>query len=334
VHRAHGAFRRRREPGMHVVVVAVWACVTVFGAYAQDVRKPLRVAVLNEGSAATHPAVEGLKAGLRERGFAEGADVAFEIRFTQGDADETRRAAAAIAQAGADLIFTSGEGPTRSAIAATTTIPIVFTLVRDPVAENFVVALAQPGRNATGVANLTTQLAGKRLELLKTLVPTATRVWAIHDGADPVCTRMVAHAREAALRLGLELVSRPVTTKAELIEALDEVDDGDALLAPDGGRFDVASAILDASLARRMPAVFATALYVGYGGLASYGSDYYAEGFQAARMVERILRGARAQDLPVEAADGIDLAINLNTATRLGIVVPRKVLLRADTIRR
>jgi len=104
---------------MHVVVAAVWACVTVFGAYAQDVRKPLRVAVLNEGSAATHPAVEGLKAGLRERGFAEGADVAFEIRFTQGDADETRRAAAAIAQAARQAGDACVRRKTRTAIIAT-----------------------------------------------------------------------------------------------------------------------------------------------------------------------------------------------------------------------
>ena len=294
----------------------------------------MRVGVLNEGSAATHPAVEGLKAGLRELGLIEGSDVAFEIHFTQGDPEETRKAATAIVQAGVDLIFTSGEAPTRSALAATTTVPIVFTLVRDPVAAKFVVALAHPGRNATGIANLTTGLAGKRLELLKTLVPAATRVWAIHDGADPVCADMIGQARDAASRLGLQLLSRPVTTQEELASAMNEVRDGDALLAPDGGRFDVASAMLDASLSRRLPAVFATALYVGYGGLASYGSDYYAEGFQAARLVERILRGARPQQVPVEGADKIDVAINLNTAARLGVSVPRNVLLRADTLRR
>lgn len=294
----------------------------------------MRVGVLNEGSAATHPAVEGLKAGLRELGLAEGADVAFEVHFTQGDLGETSKAATALAQAGVDLIFTSGETPTRSAIAATATIPIVFTLVRDPVAAKFAVALAKPGRNATGIANLTAQLAAKRLELLKTLVPTATRVWAIYDGADAVCAGTIAHARDAALRLGLQLLSRPVTTQDELASAMNEVRDGDALLAPDGGRFDVASVILDASLARRLPAVFATALYVGYGGLVSYGSDYYAEGFQAARLVERILRGARPSSVPIEGADRIDLAINLNTAARLGVAVPRNVLLRADTLRR
>lgn len=316
------------------IVLALCLCAATFGTPAQELRRPLRVGVLNEGSAATHPAVEGLKAGLRELGLAEGPDVAFEIYFTQGDTRETQKAAAAIAQAGVDLIFTSGEAPTRSAIAATTTIPIVFTLVRDPVAAKFVVALAKPGGNATGIANLTTQLAGKRLEILKTLAPTTTRVWAIYDGADRVCADMIAHARDAALRLGLQLLSRPVTTPEELASAMNEVGSGEALLAPDGGRFDVASATLDAALARRLPAVFATALYVGYGGLVSYGSDYYAEGFQAARLVERILRGARPQDVPVEGADRIDLAINLNTAARLGVAVPRNLLLRADTLRR
>ena len=92
--------------------------------------------------------------------------------------------------------------------------------------------------------------------------------------------------------------------------------------------------LVQAALARRVPAVFATALYVGYGGLVSYGSDFYAEGFQAARLVERILHGARPRDVPVEGADRIDLAVNLNTAARLGVVVPRNLLLRADTLRR
>lgn len=334
MHRGHGGSRQRHRPIAHRVVVAFCLCAAAFCVSAQEVHKPVRVGVLNEGSAAAHPAVEGLKAGLRELGLAEGVDVAFEIHFTQGDPGETRKAATAIAQAGVDVIFTSGEAPTRAAIAATSTIPIVFTLVRDPVAANFVVTLANPGRNATGIASLTTRLAGKRLELLKTLVPTATRVWALHDGADSVGASMIAHARDAASRLGLQLLARPVATREELASALNEVRDGDALLAPDGGRFEIASAMLDASLARRLPSIFATALYVGYGGLASYGSDYYAEGFQAARLVERILRGSRPQDVPVEGADRIDVAINLNTAARLGIAVPRNVLLRADTLRR
>ncbi len=159
-------------------------------------------------------------------------------------------------------------------------------------------------------------------------------MWAIHDRDDPVSVAAVANAQAAAVQLGLELVARPVAGKDELGAAVKEIQAGDAILAPDGGRLEIAPALLEASLGLPVPAVFPAALYVGYGGLVSYGSDFYAEGFQAARQVERILRGARASDLPVEGADKLDLALNLNTAQLLGLAVPRKVLLRADTIRR
>jgi putative ABC transport system substrate-binding protein len=127
---------------------------------------------------------------------------------------------------------------------------------------------------------------------------------------------------------------RPVATREDLSRALKDIRRGDALLVPDRGRLDVPGALLDLSLAMRLPAVFTASFYVGYGGLTSYGADYYAEGFQAARQVARILRGARPQDLPVEGADKLDVAVNLKTAADLGLTVPRKILLRADTLRR
>jgi putative ABC transport system substrate-binding protein len=114
---------------------------------------------------------------------------------------------------------------------------------------------------------------------------------------------------------------------------LRELRPGDALLAPDKDALDIPAAILERSLGARMPAVFPSALWVGQGGLVSYGPDYYAQGLQAARLVAKILRGARPEDLPVEGADKIDLAVNLRTATLLGLTVPHKVLLRAETIR-
>jgi putative ABC transport system substrate-binding protein len=295
---------------------------------------PLRIGVLNDAFAANHPAVEGLKAGLRELGLEEGRDVAYEIRFTRGDPTRMRESAVAIVNAKVDVLFTSSEAATRSALASTRTIPIVFTLVRDPVASKFVGSLAKPGGNATGISSLTTQLAAKRLEFLKALAPKVRRVWALFDAADEVAAGAVAQARDAAGQLDVQLVPRPVADADELARAIAAIRPGEALLVPDGGRFDIVSTLLDVSIASRFPAVFPAALYVGYGGLVSYGSDYYAEGFQAARLVEKILHGARPGTLPVESAERIDLAINLKTARRLGLGVPRKILLRADTIRR
>lgn len=324
--------RTRRRLALALLAAAVGAAPLAAGG--QAAARVYRIGVLNEALAANHPTVEGLKAGLRELGLAEGRDVAFEIRFTGGDPDATREGAVLFAKAGIDLIFTSNELPTRSAMAATATIPIVFTLVGDPVAAGIVAKLAAPQGNVTGISSLTPELAAKRLELLKTLAPASRRVWAIHQSDDRVAAAAVANAISAAAQLDLKLVARPVDSKEALARALREIRPGDAVLAPDRGRLDISGAVLDLSLSARVPAVFPASFYVGYGGLASYGSDYYAEGFQAARLVARILRGARPEALPVEGADKLDLAVNLKTAAALGLTVPRKILLRADTLRR
>ncbi|HEV8439138.1 MAG TPA: ABC transporter substrate-binding protein [Methylomirabilota bacterium] len=301
---------------------------------AQAPRRAYRIGVLNEAWAANHPTVEGLKSGLRELGLEEGRDVTFDIRFTEGNPQATPVAAAALVKAGVDLIFTSNEAATQAAKAATQRLPIVFTLVGDPVAAGIVTKLAQPGGNLTGVSSLTTELVPKRLEALKTLMPTVRRVWAIYYAADPSSIAAVQKAQDTAPRLKLGLVARPVRTPEELERVFQDVQPGDALLPPDIAIMDIPAVMLEVSLSSRVPAVFPAALWVGHGGLVSYGSDYHAQGVQAARLVAKILRGARPQDLPVEGADKIDLAVNLKTAALLGVTVPRKILLRADMLRR
>jgi putative tryptophan/tyrosine transport system substrate-binding protein len=316
------------------LALAVLLLVAPLAAEAQQARRPYRIGVLNESFAATHPTVEGLKAGLREAGLAEGRDVTFDIRFTEGNAQATPPAAAALVKAGVDLIVTSQEGPTQAAMDATKTVPIVFTLVGDPVASGLVKNLAEPEGNMTGVSSLQTELAAKRLEILKTLVPTVRRVWLIHYGGDLTANKMLARARDAAPRVKVELVPRAVLNAQELALALRELKPGDGLLVPEIVTLDIPVAILEASLKSRVPAVFTTALWVGHGGLVSYGPDYYAQGVQAAGLVARILRGAKPADVPVEGADRIELAVNLKTAEVIGVTVPRKVMLRAETFRR
>jgi len=320
--------------------ICAWVTLTAafallpFSAEAQQARRPYRIGVLNEAWAANHPTVEGLKAGLRELGFEEGRNVTFDIRFTEGNPQATPAAAAALVKAGVDLIFTSNEAATQAAKAATQRLPIVFTLVGDPVAAGIVTKLAQPGGNLTGISSLTTELVPKRLEALKTLIPTIRRVWAIHYADDPSSLAAVRKAEEVAPRLGLTPLPRPVRAPEELERVLQDIRPGDALLPPDIATMDIPAVMLEVSLSSRVPAVFPAALWVGHGGLVSYGSDYHAQGVQAARLVAKILRGARPQDLPVEGADKIDLAVNLKTAALLGVTVPRKVLLRADMLRR
>jgi putative tryptophan/tyrosine transport system substrate-binding protein len=327
---AHTSLSRRLAV-LGLALLLTWGGASA--AFAQAA-SPYRIGVLNDGLSANHPTVEGLKAGLRELGLVDGRDVTFEMRFTEGVEAARREGARAYAKAGVDLIFTSGEEATREAIAATSTIPIVFTLVRHPVAVGIFQRMAAPEGNVTGVASLSPELAGKRLELLRTLAPTAKRVWTFHEAGDPLGEAAVANAAAAAAQLNLQLVAKQVQSREDLVRFLKEIRRGDAILALDRGPLDIPGALLNVSLDARVPAVFAASLYVGYGGLASYGSDYYAEGFQAARLVARILRGARPQELPVEGADKLDVAVNLKTASELGLTVPRKILLRADTLRR
>jgi len=305
------------------------------GAEAQPAKpRTYRVGVLNEAWAANHPTVEGLKAGLRELGLVEGRDVTFDIRFTEGKPGATPAAAQALVKAGVDLIFTSNEAATLAAKEATPQIPIVFTLVGNPVAAGIVTSLARPGGNLTGISNLTIELTPKRLEVLKTLVPGLRRVWFIYYGGDLTDSAALVSALQAAPRLKVELLPRTVIEPAQLAAVLAEIKPGDGLLSPYIDTLDIPATILEASLVSRIPAVFPAALWVGHGGLVSYGPDFHAQGVQAARLVVKVLRGARPRDLPVEGADKIDLAINVKTAAQLGLNVPRKLLLRADTIRR
>jgi len=314
-------------------LTVVWTLLPEEAA-AGEARRPYRVGVLNEAGAANHPIVEGLKTGLRELGLYEGRDVTFDIRFTKGDPSATNTAAAALANAQADVLFTSNEAATQAAKNATQKVPIVFTLVGDPVAAGIVTQLAHPGGNVTGVSSLATELVPKRIETLRKLVPAVRRIWIIYDASDPSSVAAARKGRDAGPRLNLQVLDRPVRTTGELELALKQLRPGDAFLPPDIATMDIPAVILEASLAFRIPAVFPAALWVGHGALVSYGPDYYAQGIQAARLVAKILRGARPRDLPVEGADRIDFAVNLKTANLLGLTVPRTVLLRADWLQR
>ena len=313
------------------LVVATYLLASV-PAQADRLNDLHRIGVLNEAWAANHPAVEGLKDGLRQQGFLEGRQVAFDIRFTKGDPERTVRAAADLVRMGAELLFTSNEASTKAAIEATSTIPIVFTLVGDPVAAGIVRKLSRPGGNVTGISGLSTNLVRKRLEILKTLAPSLRRVWAIYYAGDPSSLAAIQIAREVAPVLSLELLPRPVRTPEEVVRVLRSVDRNDALLPPPHAVLDIPVKILEASLSRRIPTVFHSAFWVRYGALVSYGSDYYAEGFQSARLVAKILRGANPGELPVEAANRIELAVNLKTAKTLGMTIPRSILFRADEV--
>lgn len=299
---------------------------------AQRPGRPYRIGVLHESYVPNIPQVEGLKSGLKGQGLEEGRDVAYDIRFSRGKPEAVPPAAAALVQAGVDLIFTADEEATRAAKAATRTIPIVFVTVGDPVAAGIVTAGARPGGNVTGVSSLATDLVPKRLEILKAVNPTLRRVWAVYHAEDRSSIAAARKAEEVASLLKLEVLARPVRTPEELVSHLKAVRPGDGLLSPPALSMNIPGLILDLERGSRVPAIFFATFWVQAGALMSYGSDFQAEGVQAARLVAKILRGARPQDVPVEGSNKIELAINLKTAKSLGVTIPRELLARADRV--
>jgi putative ABC transport system substrate-binding protein len=295
---------------------------------------PFRIGVITEAWAANHPAVEGLKEGLRELGLVEGREVVYDMHFTRGKPEAAAESAAALVKARVNLIFTSGEAATLAAKKATQSIPIVFSLVGDPVGVGMVSTLSYPGGNITGISSRTPELAPKRLEYLKTLVPALRRVWYIYFAGDVTDFAALTNLHEPARLLGLELYIRAVNDATQLRLALEEVRPGDALFSPSSDTLDIPVAVHEAALGSRVPAIFQSAIWASHGGLISYGPDFRAQGVQAARLVAKILRGANPKELPVEGVEHVHLALNLKTAGELGLPVARKLVFRANAVYR
>jgi len=215
---------------------------------------------------------------------------------------------------------------------ATSKIPVVFVEVGDPFAADLVASIPRPGGNVTGVYSLVTELTPKRLEILKATFPGVRRVWAVYHTDDLSSRAAARKAQEVSAVLKLDLVAQAVRTSEELVSQLKMLRAGDGLLSPPGLSLNIPGVILDLMLMAKWPALFYNSFWVQAGALVSYGSDPHAEGVQAARLVARILRGEQPQDLPVEGANKIELAINLKTAKSMGISVPRDILVRADRV--
>lgn len=308
---------------------------SAFGAHAQQRQSsPPRVGLLSPAYFPNAPPVQGLKAGLQELGFEEGRNVLYETTVSEGDPQRLRAAATALVNAKVDVIFAEFDIAARAGKDATDRIPIVFAAVGDPVATGLVKAIAHPGANITGVSGLTTELTPKRLEWLKAVNPAGRQVWAVYDAADPSSRLAAQQAASAARALRLDLVDRPVRSTAEAIAALKAIPLKEGLkhglLAPLEVNLGIQGSVIDIS--PWVPSVFDGVFWVQGGALMSYGADFVAMGRQAARLVAKILRGERPEDLPVEAANRIELVISLKTAKQLRLTVPDSVLKRADRV--
>jgi putative ABC transport system substrate-binding protein len=294
---------------------------------------PVRIGALTESWGPTK-AIVGFRDGLQELGYRENEHFVLGVRFTQGDTAELPVAARELVQQGVDLLLAAGADAARAARLATDRIPIVFVGGGDPVGQGLVQSFARPGGNVTGVTDLDTELMSKRLEIFKEIVPGLRRVLLPYDVEDRDTVTHLPAYREAARRLGMVLVERPLRTPGAAQAAILGLRKGqvDGILAPRFLALNIPGFMLEATARRAIPSMFHDTHFVEQGGLASYSASRYQAGRQAARLADRILKGAKPGDLPVERPTRLELAINLKTAKTIGLIIPQTVLQRADQV--
>jgi putative tryptophan/tyrosine transport system substrate-binding protein len=276
--------------------------------------------------------LEAFRQGLSERGYVDGQNVVIELRFTDGNVDELPQLAKELVLK-VDIILASGGPPALAAKNATTSLPIVFAGVTNPVEIGLVSSLGRPEGNVTGLAVTAGDLAGKRLELLKELIPRLSRVAVLWDGTNPTNATQYEVAEVAGRDLGLQLEPVTVRDSNGFDAAFDTVRRVDGLLELDSPLFTTHRAQLIALASRtHLPVIYGPREAVEAGGLISYGPDYADVYRRAATYVDKIFKGATPADLPVEQPTKIELVINLKTAKTLGLRVPESILLRADEV--
>jgi len=309
------------------------ACAAARQANAAPTRdRVVRIGVLGTSP---WPPFEGLREGLRELGYVEGTNLAFEYRWNGGRNELYPPLAAELAAMPVDLILTIATPAALAARDATATIPIVMAPIGDPIKAGLVSNLAHPGRNLTGFTNLATEISGKRLELLKQIVPSLAAVSVLGNKANPFTDIELQYMRPAAEALRLSLTLVPAANDEQLDEALNAW----ARLPPHGivvindqfllSRHDRISASL---LRTRLPSVFGFREFVDAGGLAYYGANYRLEFRRMADYVDKILNGSKAGDLPIQQPTKFELIVNAKTAKSLGLIMPPTLLATADEV--
>lgn len=314
--------------------VAVLAVLAVFlggTMQAAGQARPVRIGALTESWGPT-PAFVGVRDGLVKLGYREHEDFVIGVRFTQGNLEALRDAARELVEQRPDILLVSLGAAANAVAEATSRIPIVLAGAGDPVRSGLVQSLARPGGNITGVTGLGPELSAKRLELFRDAVPQLRRVLFVYHATDPLALMELDQYRDAARRLGLLLIERPVTRteEARAVIAGASRSEADGLLASEPVGLNIPGMVLE--MASRMPTMFPNSYWTERGGLASYSADYYASGRQAARLVDKIIKGAQPGELPVEANPRIEFVLNRKVARQLVVNIPPAVLLRADRL--
>ncbi len=304
-------------------------------AEAQQPAKLARIGVLTLSTASSTPNAEAFRQGLREHGYVEGQNIAFEYRYAAGRADRLPALAGELVRLKVDVIVTQSNVAALAAKHATQTIPIVMAIAGDPVKAGVVGSLARPGGNVTGLTLMQTELSAKRLQLLKEAAPNIALVAVIWNPIDPPAADFLRETEAAARSLGLKLHAIEARAPAELDAAFKAVADArpSAFFTLPGGMFqDNLRRIIDFAVKRRLPGVFPNREFAEAGGLLSYAPSLAANWRRAAVFVDKILKGAKPAELPIEQPTKLELVINLKTAKALRLTIPESVLIRADHV--
>ena len=321
-----------------IAVLGGMAVARPFTARAQQRERMRRVGVLTP-LAADNAIAQARNAaflqGFGEAGWSVGRNVQIDYRWSGGNADDTRRHAAELAALAPDVIFATGSATVGPLLQATRTVPIVFVLVPDPVGAGFVDSLARPGGNATGFINYEYGMSGKWLELLKEIAPRVTRAAVIRDAAISAGIGTFGAIQAVAPSVGVAASPVNVRNAGEIERAITAF-----ARSANGGLIVTGSAlanvhrelIITLAARHKLPAVYFDRYFVAEGGLISYGPDALDQCRRAAGYVDRILKGEKPADLPVQAPTRYELAINLKTAKALGLTVPPMLLVRADEV--
>jgi putative ABC transport system substrate-binding protein len=319
-----------------LAIFAVSLLAPFYQAQAQQPAKIPRIGYLQAGSAALATNFEGLQRELRSFGYIEGKNITFISRFAETKYDRLPSLADELVRLNVNVIVTPGSNDTRAAKSATKTIPIVFLgAVSDPVSLGLVDSLAHPGGNVTGFTTIGSVLAGKRLEILKETVPKLTRVAMLWNPANEGSAQVWKESQIPAKELGLHLHSMAVNSANEFENGFkDAIKARSDALAVTGGALiaNNQKQVINLAAKTRLPAIYNRAIDVANGGLMSYGGDESERYRRVALMVDKILKGAKPAELPVEQPTKFELMINLKTAKALGLTIPPVVLMRAEKV--
>ena len=321
---------KRRE-----MVPALLALALPSGLLAEQSAKTHRVGFLTPPrEAGGRPLLDGLRDGLREFGYIEGRNLIIDYRFADDDLARLPMLAAELVRLNPDVIVTASPPGVRAVMAATRSIPIVIGAVYDPVGQGFVASFGRPGGNITGLSVQYEDTIPKLLELIRMVAPATTRL-AILKTVDPSHENFVARITELARPLHMQIAPVEVRAPTELEKAfarIGELRDAAVIVLPHPLFNTRVEQVVRLAAARRLPAVYPFRNYAEAGGLISLGIDLSASFRRAAYFVDRILRGAKPADLPVEQPSKIDLVVNLKSARALGLTIPQSLLLRADEV--